>query len=370
MGNVNNKKVMGSISDIVNGNVNNKFNKSNQNNIEKNKEINNITKIIKSTKRNPKDSYKISAHEGINELKLLETTPSTPRETFKSIYDKGETILNNVTFYVKGFLPNYNNKYVTVENICWTKLLSWHCNIMIENNPNIIKYIGRIITCDIEIYPYPDNPNKFSFNIIGDPSYAEDIEYYNMISYKLKIDDYYNPAPNEFINNLLKMNIDYRLNYVNDIVAYLEDLSSLLYNNQSVILNLFLNTLFMSTDLDRKVLSDSAFVNKYFYDVMMILVKIIHSISDKKIRWYNDLVIEILTIIGVYTNSPFINDFKLNEEFRNSCKYLNVSVNQAKFYYNNLIKPIYKPIEIIEDKRSYIMDMKQNIINWCMTVNI
>lgn len=310
----------------------------------------------------------MSAHEGIKSLALLETSAITPRETLKGMWDKGHRVLPNVTFFVKGYLPDHDNKYVTVENICWSCLLSWHCNIIIEDNPDIVNYIGKLITCNIEIYPYPDNPDKFAFNILGEPEYVESDEYYSMVSNTMNVPEFYVEDVNKFINGIIGFDINRKLKYVNEVVANLEGFSTVLYNNESVIINLVLNTLFMSTDIDRKVLSDGLFINNYFYDIMMILVKLLDSLVEKQIKYYTDLMDEVLYIIGIYTNSPMLNNYRFTEEFVASCMLFKVSTKQANFYYKHLIKHMYDPMTVIEDVRiSMIEDMKQLVINWCMS---
>jgi hypothetical protein len=159
------------------------------------------------------------------------------------------------------------------------------------------------------------------------------------------------------------------LKYVDDIVAHLEALSELYYNNQSVILNLVLNTLFMSTDIDRKILSDSLFINKYFYDVMMILTKLIDKIVVDNVKEYTKLIETVLYVIGLYTDSPYINNYKNTQEFVATRNYLNVSSKQANFYYSFLIKSVYEPANIdVQYRKKELQRMKQMVIDWCMSV--
>ena len=163
--NDNNKVIIGG---DVNGNRNTQQNK--QNNVDKSKQIKKVVKkTSKKKKKSENDKYVLMAHEGMDILALSETTPQTPRESLKHLYNMGIREIENVTFFVKGYLPSSENTKVTVENVCSTKLLTYHCQIVVEDNPIIVNYIGETVTFDIEIYPYPDNEDKFSFNLIGEP---------------------------------------------------------------------------------------------------------------------------------------------------------------------------------------------------------
>lgn len=349
-----------------NGEFKAKVNKSNQNNINKiTKSSKKRNKVKNQNKKAP--TYKLLAHKGINVLQLAETSPNTPRESFKALYNKKMTNIDNVTFFVKGYLPNYDEKYVVVENICSTKLLSWHCNIIVEDNPQIVNYIGKLITANIEIYPYPNNPDKFSFKLIGEPSYVESNEWYKMTNFSIDLLPNQVSNANDYINNIIISSIEYKTRFINDVVSTLEYVSETYYGNQNIIPNLFLNTLLLSTDVDKKILSNEKFINEYIFDILAITISILTEISNNKIKRYSDLEDCVMRIIGIYTNSPYINKGEFTPEFLMSCFHFKVSMNQVKFYYN-IHDVTDKPTMSEEERIIFIDKMKQNIVDYSTTI--
>lgn len=376
---INNKNTLGQLVETNNGNMINKQNK--QNNIKKNNEI----KVIKTdkNKKNDKKSrskksfeekfkpeYILTAHEGIASLQLAQTTPRTPREAMAILYKQGLKELNNVSMYVKGYLPDSDNSMVVVTNVNTTKLLSNHCNIVVKNNPDIVNYFGKLIKCNIELYPYSDNVGKYSFNII-EVLEVEDKECYENINTKLDLptvpflntDDV-----NTRIDNLLRSSETYKMKVLNELVSSLEYISEILYGNTGLIINYVLDTLFMSTNVDRLSLSDTNFVNKYFYDITMNLVNsllIVYNTNDKTFTNISKL---LFISIATYLNSPSVNNGVLTNEFKLVCKYFNISVKHARYF--QMINPDLYSIEYstIEFRTKFIDILRRNVLSFCETI--
>lgn len=359
-------KVLGQFMVENHGTMTNKQNK--QNNINKvtktSKKRNKVKKQIKEQKA---PTYKLLAHKGINVLQLAETCPNTPRESFKALYNKKITNIENVTFFVKGFLPGYDNKYVVVENICSTKLLSWHCNIIVDDNPQIVNYIGKLITSNIEIYPYPTNPEKFSFKLIGEPSYIESDEWYKMTQFSIEMLPCQVADVNDYINKIIMSSIDYKMKFINDVISTLEYVSETYYGNQNIVPNLFLNTLLLSTDVDKKILNNEKFINEYIFDILAMSIYILIEISNKQIKRYSDLEDCVMRTVGIYTNSPYINKGEFTPEYLMSCFHFKLSMNQVKFYFN-IHNTSNKPIVSEEERIKIINKMKQNIVDYSKTI--
>lgn len=352
----------------IEGNVINKQNK--QNNVDKSKQINKVVKKTSKKKKKSKNDRSIgTAHEGIENLQLAETSPQTPRETLKSLYDKNITEIENVTFFVKGYLPDSGNKMVTVENVCSTKLLTYHCQIIVKDNPIIVDYIGKLVTFDIEIYPYPDNPDKLSFNLIGDPIDYEVFNSPNNIRFNLNLNNNYDPnIVNEYLSAMLKASKEFKTKLLNNIITDINYISNVLYGNEHIISNLILNTLLVSLDVDdRTIYENETFIDKYIYDILMIYVKIFVDLSSNKIRKYVDLKDYVLTIVGIYTNSPYINRGEITNEFLRMCLYLNISNKQAKFFYG-LFELNDKPKYTDEERRDIIQDMRELVVSYRFTI--
>ena len=354
-------------NNTVNGNVVNKQN--NQNNINKDKIIN--TKVIKvpSKKHNKKDKRVLfTAHAGIENLRLRETSPKTPREVLKKLWDKGVREIENVSFFVKGYLEDSDNRMVTVENVCSSKLLTYHCNLIVDDNPDIVNYIGKVVMFDIELYQYPNNPDKLSFNIIGEPKYCESPDYYSNSIFELNIERRFTFDNNEYISSMLKASSEYKIRYINSIITDMNYISDVLFWNEHLISNLILNSLMVSLDIDDRIIYENdMFINKYFYDIIMIYVKIYNDIFDKELRSYVELKDHILTIVGIYTDSPYINSGRITEEFLRMCVYLNITNKQARFYYG-LFDLKDKPSYSYDDRVDIIEEMKQLIIDYSYTV--
>lgn len=347
------------VNGVINGD-NNKQVKSN----------NHVTKVYKKiSEKKPKDNRAlITAHSGIENLRLRETSPKTPRETLKKLWDKGIKYIEEVSFYVKGYLEGSDEKMVTVENVCSTKLLTYHCNLIVENNPDIINYFGKVVTFDIEIYPYPENPDKFSFNIIGEPIYYETPEWYNSIFFNPQIERQFVCDTNQYISSMVKASKEFKIRYINDIITEMNYLSKLIYGNEHLISNLILNTLMVSLDVDDRIIYENEiFINKYFYDIIMIYVKIYLDIAKKNIRIYKDLIDEVMLVIGIYTDSPYIHKGKFTEEFLRVSVYLNVSNKQCRFYYG-LFDLSDKPEYSLEERHAIIEEMKQLIVDYSFTI--
>ena len=381
----NKEKIMNNVEGVTfNGdsnkfNNNIKFNKSNQNIIEKenkiikadkNKKKDKNSKSKKSFEEKFKPEYILTAHEGIASLQLAQTTPRTPREALSTLYKQGLKELNNVSMYVKGYLPNSNNSMVVVTNINTTKLLSNHCNIVVKNNPDIVNYFGKLIKCNIELYPYSDNVGKYSFNII-EVLEVENKEYYNYIHTNLELP----PVPfldtndvNTRIDNLLKSSETYKLKVLNELITSLEYISEILYNNTGLIINYVLDTLFMSTNVDRLSLSDMNFVNKYFYDIIMILVNSLLIVYNTKDRSFVNISKLLFISISTYLNSPSVNNGVLTNEFKLVCKYLNISIKHARYF--QMINPDLYSIEYstIEFRTKFIDTLRRNVLSFCETI--
>lgn len=355
MENVNNKQSIISVVETNNGKV--VTNRNKQNNIKK------VYKKIPDKK--PKDNRAlITAHSGIENLRLRETTPKTPRETLKKLWDKGIKYIEEVSFYVKGYLEDSDNKMVTVENVCSTKLLTYHCNLIVKDNPDIINYFGKVVTFDIEIYPYPENPDKFSFNIIGEPIYYEVPEYYNSVFFNPQIERQFVYDTNQYISSMVKASKEFKIRYINDIITEMNYLSKLIYGNEHLISNLILNTLMVSLDVDDRIIYENEiFINKYFYDIIMIYVKIYLDIAKKNIRLYKDLIDEVMLVIGIYTDSPYIHKGEFTAEFLRVSVYLNISNKQCRFYYG-LFDLSDKPKYSLEERQTIIEEMKQLIVDY------
>ena len=355
------QNMIGNIVETNNGDVKTNFNKSNQNN---------ITKVIKKApEKKIKDNRVLfTAHSGIENLRLRETTPKTPRETLKKLWDKWIKRIENVAFFVKGYLEDSDNKMITVENVCSSKLLTYHCNLIVDNNPIIIKFIGMVVVFDIELYQYPNNHDKLSFNVIGEPKYYESYDYYSTLIFNLNIDRQFTFDNNVYISSMLKASKEYKIKYINSIITDINYLSDNLFWNEHLISNLILNTLMVSLDVDDRIIyEDDAFINKYFYDIIMIYVKIFNDVYNKEIRLYKDLKDLVLTIIGIYTDSPYINKGKITEEFLRMCIYLNITNKQARFYYG-LFDLKNKSKYSYEDRVNVIEEMKQLIIDYSFTI--
>lgn len=345
-----NNNVLGNLTEINNGKV--VTNRNKQNNITK------VTKKIPDKKKQPsKEAIRraiCTAHEEIENLKLSETSPQTPRETLKRLYDNGCIYIENVSFFVKGFLKDSNETMVTVENVCSTKLLTYHCQLVVEDNPGIVDCIGKLVTCDIEIYPYPENPDKLSFNIIGD-IICENPNWYVGVGFCLKIDRQFRIDSNMYLSSMLKTSKEFKVRFINTLITDINYMSSVLYGNEHLISNLIFNTLMVSLDVDDRIIYENeAFINKYFYDITMIYTKIYIDVIKNDIKFYSDLKEEVLKIVGIYTDSPYVNKGKITQEFLNTCTYFNISNKQAKFYYN---------LFDLTDKTSYSLDERREILN-------
>ena len=145
-------------------------------------------------------------------------------------------------------------------------------------------------------------------------------------------------------------------------------LSKLIYGNEHLISNLILNTLMVSLDVDDRIIYENEiFINKYFYDIIMIYVKIYNDIAKKEIRLYKDLIDEVMLVIGIYTDSPYVNKGIFTEEFLRVSVYLNVSNKQCRFYYG-LFDLSDKPKYSLEERQTIIEEMKQLIVDYSFTI--
>lgn len=385
--NMNKNKIMSSnVVETNNGEIKTKINKSNQNNINKTKNINSTNKVVKSSKNKKKDKvkkqeipfeekfkpeYKITAHDGIESLSLAQTTPRTPRDIMKSFYNKGISEFKDVKFFVKGYLPNSDNKMITVINVnTSSSLLSNHCNIKVKDNPELVNSIGKLVIADIKIYPYGDN-DKFSFDIIEIID-VETPEWYQGIDYNIKLENiliYDTIELNERINSLINATDSYKIRVFNDIVRLLESMGEWFYDNPPLIINQILDTLFMSTGVDKTTLTDSNFVDKYFYDLIMVFVRVAIKISETKTRMFINIIHIIDLTVDVYLNTPAMNEGKYTDDYKNACRYLNISDKQARFY--NMIKndKFYKINDIEPDfRKKFIEEMRKDVLRYCVTV--
>lgn len=365
MGNKAKQSMVGSMVETNNGEVKTKFNKSNQNNITK------VTKKVPGKKKQPsKEAIRraiCTAHEEIENLKLAETSPKTPRETLKRLYDNGCIYIENVSFFVKGFLKDSNETKVTVENVCSTKLLTYHCQVLVEDNPIIVDCIGNIVTCDIEIYPYPDNPDKLSFNIVSD-IICENSDWYNGINFCLNLERQFRIDSNMYLSSMLKTSKEFKVRFINTLITDINYVSSVLYGNEHLISNLVFNTLMVSLDVDDRIIYENEmFINKYFYDIIMIYTKVYVSIIKNSLYYYKDLKDEVLKIVGIYTDSPYINQGNITQEFLKICEYFNISNKQAKFYYN-LFDLSDKPKYSLDERREIINEMKDLVVDYSYTI--
>lgn len=364
----------------VNGNENKLVNNRNkQNNIDKNKEINNTTKVIKTTKNKKskipfeekfKPEYKLSAHEGIESLQLSQTTPRTPREAMDNLYKQGIKNIEKVTMFVKGYLPNSNQSMVVVTNVNGVNLLANHCNIKVKNNPDIVNYFGKLIQCNIELYPYSDCDGKYSFNIT-EVLEVEDKHWYEGVTFNLnleKIPYMDNKELNSKLNNLLKSSESYKLKVLNEVINLLDHASQALYGNGNLLTNYVLDVLFMSTNVDKSSLTDNEFLNKYYYDIIMNLVNAVVIVFNAQDKRYFVVSNVLFLSIATYLNSPSVNDGIITNEFISACEYLNVSLKHAKYFY--MINRYLFGIEYStpEFRTNFINKLRENVLSFCSDI--
>lgn len=345
-------------------NVVSKQNKQNMINKSKNTTIVKVTKNKKNKKDNPdrfEPEYIVGPHKGIKSLELFMSTPLKPRKVLHTLYINGFEQVENVTFYVKGKL---NDSMITVTNICsCTHLLSDHCNLVLNENQVLEGYIGKVVTCDIKLYEYKNG--KYSFNIVDSIKKSEytvgatiDFNLNHNVTYSDETD------LNNFINNIIKDNIKYKIDILNNLHLCLSTISEILYNNGVILTNMILSYLFMDSDIDSQYIYKESFVNVYFYDIAVIFVRVLY-IYDKSIKniTFNDIRRKILGVISIYTDSPLYNNNKITLEFEKFCTYLGVSSKQAQYHYahnNVLIKDGGNELVRVE----FIKSLKSDLVSF------